>query len=138
MKTMDYRLKSKPIRIVNIPEKYKIEAGRLVDMVSEIKHPLGLLELNLDEEYPLLRDMQIFTQAQLLVETPSSKEHLPKERLQELYDELFIKTYKKLKEEDIKVAKEREERNSRIEQALKDIYKRANYSSNRTYRSDLK
>ena len=108
-----------------------MEAGRLVEMVSEMKNPLGLLKM--DEEYPLLKDMQIFTQAQLLVNPPYSKE-----RVQELQDELFLKVCKKLKERDLKEIKEREARKARIEQEMKDIYDRANYSSNRTYRSDLK
>jgi hypothetical protein len=130
MKIIDYRLKSKHMRIVNIPEKYKIEAGRLVEMVREMKNPLGLQ--GMDEEYPLLKEMQIFTQAQLLVNPIYSEQ-----RILELQDELFINACKKLEERDLKEIKEREERNSRIEQAVKDIYKRANYPSNRTYRSDL-
>jgi hypothetical protein len=100
-------------------EKYAEEASRLVELVRNLKEPLKLLQMV--NEYPLLKDLNIFTRAQLLVNPPYSKE-----RVRELEKELFHTIYSKLEAKDSKSAK--------IEQETKEIYDKANYASKRTFK----
>jgi len=106
---------------------YKPEASKLVEMVAELKDPYKLIQM--DNEYPVLKDPHISTRAQLLVNPPYSEK-----RIRELQDELYMRICEKFAEEDYKKLKE----NERRAKETKEMHSRADYASNRTYRSNLK